>query len=249
MSIESLPSEDTRILVVDTDLQTRRLLKVGLEKGGYEVLLAASGEHALDSVAVNSPQVVILELDLPILNGFEVCRELREWSKVPIIVSSTRPDEEDKIRALDLGADDYVVKPFGIGEMLARIRAVLRRTNVIEAVDAPVFECGDLRIDFAKRIVKVAGKEIHLTPKEYNLLRFMVTNSDRLLTSRQLLALFWSSNAAEDSHTLRVHVANLRKKVEKDPENPRFILTETRLGYRFKTDADSNNCSVTHKYG
>jgi two-component system KDP operon response regulator KdpE len=197
--------------------------------------LAAHGEEALDVAALNSPQLVILDLVMPGLDGFEVCRQLREWSKVPIIAISSSDSEADKITALDLGADDYVVKPFGIGEMQARVRAILRRANFEPGLEPPVFACDGLQIDFSRRLVTVDNNEVHLTPKEYDLLRYMATNADRVLTSRHLLSKFWGNELADDNHTLRVHVANLRRKVEKDPENPRYILTEVRVGYRLKT--------------
>lgn len=226
-----------KILIVDDEPQLRRALKAGFEQENYKVLLAAHGEEALDIAALNSPQVVILDLILPGLDGFEVCRQLREWSKVPIIVISSSDMEADKIAALDIGADDYVVKPFGIGEMQARVRALLRRASFEPGLNPPVFSCDGLQIDFLKRLVTVDKNEVHLTPKEYDLLRYMATNADRVLTSRHLLTKFWANELVDDNHTLRVHVANLRRKIEQDPENPRFILTEVRVGYRFKTSS------------
>ena len=224
-----------KVLTVDDDRRLQRALRLGLEKSGYIVLQSEIGEHVQDLVALHSPNLLVLELVLPGMSGLELCRQLREWSNVPIIVTSKTVNEKVKIEALDLGADDYVVKPFGIGEMLARVRALLRRCDSNENErEEPEFSCDELAIDFVRRIVRVAGNEVHLTPKEYNLLKYMVSNANRLLTSRQLLQLFWGNS--ENNHTLRVHVANLRKKVELDPDNPRFILTETRLGYRFRTD-------------
>jgi len=229
-----------KILVVDDEPQIRRALKAGFEQENYKVLLAAHGEEALDVAALNSPQLVILDMVMPGLDGFEVCRQLREWSKVPIIAISSSELEADKIAALDLGADDYVVKPFGIGEMQARVRAILRRASFEPGLEPPVFACDGLQIDFSRRLVTVDSKEVHLTPKEYDLLRYMATNADRVLTSRHLLSKFWGNELADDNHTLRVHVANLRRKVERDPENPRYILTEVRVGYRFKTGVTSD---------
>lgn len=227
-----------KILVVDDEPQMRRALKAGFEMENYKVLLAAHGEEALDCAALHSPQLVILDLLMPGLDGFEVCRQLREWSKVPIIVISSSNVEADKIAALDLGADDYVVKPFGIGEMQARVRAIMRRAKFEPGLEPPIFICDGLQIDFSKRLVTLDGNEVHLTPKEYDLLRYMATNADRVLTSRHLLSKFWGNELVDDNHTLRVHVANLRRKIEKDPENPRFILTEVRVGYRFKTNSE-----------
>jgi two-component system KDP operon response regulator KdpE len=169
------------------------------------------------------------------MDGFEVCRQLREWTRVPVLVLSVREGEEDKIKALDLGADDYLTKPFSLGELLARLRALLRRAGATEEPEAPSFTCGDLFVDFAHRKVRVAGTEVHLTPIEYDLLRTLVLNPERVLTHRQLLTRVWGAEYAEDTHTLRVHIANLRNKIEPDPARPRFIQTEPRVGYRFRT--------------
>jgi two-component system, OmpR family, KDP operon response regulator KdpE len=225
----------TKVLVIDDEPQIRRALKAGLERNSYHVLMAANGEEALDTAALEQPDVVILDLALPGLDGFEVCRQLREWTKVPIIVLSVRDSEEDKIKALDYGADDYLTKPFGVGELLARVRAVLRRTNNDEESNEAIFTCDGLIIDFPRRIVTLDDKELHLTPKEYDLLRYMSSNADRVLTHRQLLSKVWGPEFSDDHHTLRVHIANLRNKIERQPERPRFIHTETRVGYRFQT--------------
>ena len=171
---------------------------------------------------------------MPGLTGFEVCKQIRSWTTTPIIVLSVRKSEEDKIKALDLGADDYLVKPFGLPELLARMRAVLRRSNSGSEGQDAIFQLDELQIDFVKRLVTLDDREVHLTPKEYDLLRYMSMNVDRVLTHRQLLSEVWGPEYAHDTHTLRVHVANLRTKVEKRPERPRFIQTETRIGYRFR---------------
>lgn len=226
-----------KVLVIDDEPQIRRALKVGLERNNYQVRLAASGEEGLDLAATELPELVILDLAMPGTDGFEVCRQLREWTKIPIIVLSVRDSEEDKIKALDLGADDYLTKPFGVGELLARIRAVIRRTNSDQEIEEAIFSCEGLVIDFPRRIVMLDDKELHLTPKEYDLLRYMVANADRVLTHRQLLTKVWGAEFCEDHHTLRVHIANLRNKIERQPERPRYIHTETRVGYRFQTDA------------
>jgi two-component system KDP operon response regulator KdpE len=228
-----------KILVIDDEPQIRRALRVGLEQNNYQVFLAASGEEGLDLAASRSPDLVILDLAMPGKSGFDVCRELREWTKVPIIVLSVRDREEDKIKALDLGADDYLTKPFGIGELLARARAVMRRQVPDEDQDQSTFTCANLKVDFAHRRVFLSNEEIHLTPKEYDLLRYMTTNADRVLTHRQLLSKVWGPEYENDSHTLRVHIANLRNKIEEHPERPYFIHTETRVGYRFRTDQQS----------
>jgi two-component system KDP operon response regulator KdpE len=224
-----------RALVIDDEPQIRRALRAGLERSGYEVLTAATGEEGLDLAALHPPDVVILDLAMPGMDGFEVCRHLREWSQAPIIVLSVREGEADKIRALDLGADDYLTKPFGLGELLARIRAVLRRTGADDDSEAPTFSAGGLAIDFAHRRVTVDDREVHLTPIEYELLRELVRHADRVLTHRQLLTRVWGPESAEDTHTLRVHIANLRTKIEPDPARPRFIHTEPRIGYRFRS--------------
>jgi two-component system KDP operon response regulator KdpE len=223
-------------LVIDDEPQIRRALRAGLEPNGYTVMLAASGEEGLDLAALHPPEIVILDLAMPQMEGLEVCRRLREWSTVPIVVLSVRDREEDKIAALDAGADDYVTKPFGLGELLARMRAVLRRVDIESASLEPLFRAGDLEIDFARRRVTRAGVEIRLTPTEYDLLRTLALHADRVLTHRHLLTAVWGGQYAEDTHTLRVHIANLRAKIEPDPTCPRFIHTELRIGYRFRVD-------------
>jgi two-component system, OmpR family, KDP operon response regulator KdpE len=225
-----------RVLVIDDEPQIRRALRAGLERSGYEVLLAATGEEGLDEAALHPPDLVILDLAMPGIDGFEVCRQLREWSRVPILVLSVREGEDEKIRALDLGADDYLTKPFSMGELAARMRALLRRAGSDAAEESPQFSAGELRIDFVRRRVTVGGEEVHLTPIEYGLLRYMALHPDRVLTHRQLLLAVWGAEYTEDTHTLRVHVANLRNKIEADPSRPRYIHTEPRIGYRFRTE-------------
>lgn len=225
----------TRILVVDDEPQIRRALRAGLEQNGYHVLVAAGGEEALDQAALHPPEVVILDLAMPGMDGFEVCRQLREWSQAPILVLSVREGEDDKIRALDLGADDYLTKPFSLGELLARLRALLRRSGVGGDAPPPTCVVGELVVDFAHRRVTLAGEEVHLTPIEYDLLRELTQHADRVLTHRQLLTRVWGAEYAEDTHTLRVHIANLRTKIEPDSARPRYLHTEPRIGYRFRT--------------
>lgn len=225
-----------QVLVVDDEPQIRRALRVGLEQAGYRVHLAANGEEGLDQAALHPPDLVILDLAMPGTDGLAVCKALREWSQVPILILSVREDESDKIAALDLGADDYLTKPFGVGELLARIRALLRRTRGPQNQEPPTFEAGDLVIDFSRRKVMRSGHAVRLTPIEYDLLRTLALNADRVLTHRQLLTRVWGAEYADDSHTLRVHVANLRNKIERDPSRPRFVHTEPRIGYRFRRE-------------
>jgi two-component system KDP operon response regulator KdpE len=225
-----------KVLVIDDEPQIRRALRVFLEHNNHQVFLASSGEEGLDQAVANSPELVILDLAMPGISGYEVCRQLRTWTKTPIIVLSVRDREEDKVKALDMGADDYLTKPFGMGELLARMRAVYRRSSADDEASEADFTCDELHIDFAHRLVTVNGKEVHLTPKEYDLLRFMSMNVNRVLTHRQLLSKVWGPEYVDDTHTLRVHIANLRNKVESNPERPKFIQTEPRIGYRFRTN-------------
>jgi two-component system KDP operon response regulator KdpE len=190
----------------------------------------------LDVAALKIPDLLILDLALPGTDGFSVLQQLREWSKIPVIVLTVREGEEEKIKALDLGADDYLIKPFGLGELLARMRAVLRRANSEEKEAESVFEYQGLFVDMAKRLVTIDAMEVHLTPKEYDLLKYMILQPNRVLTHRQLLTKVWGPEYCEDHHTLRVHIANLRNKIETHPERPRLIHTEMRIGYRFRVD-------------
>jgi two-component system KDP operon response regulator KdpE len=225
-----------KVLVIDDEPQIRRAVRAGLERNGYNVLLASSGEEGLDLAALHPPDLVVLDLAMPGVDGFEVCRQLREWSQVPIIVLSVREDERDKIAALDLGADDYLTKPFSLEELLARMRAVLRRAGSRDELEPSALTVGPLHIEFARRQVTLGGAEVHLTPTEYELLRQLAVNMGRVLTHRQLLTRVWGEEYADDTHTLRVHIANLRSKIEPDPTRPRFLHTEPRIGYRFRTD-------------
>jgi two-component system KDP operon response regulator KdpE len=224
-----------RILVVDDEPQIGRALRVALTAHGYEVVVVVDGEQALDSAATTPPDAVILDLGLPGLDGLEVCRALREWTAVPILVLSARAAEREKVAALDLGADDYVTKPFGMDELLARLRAALRRATAVPPAEATL-EAGDLRIDFGRRLVTVAGSEVHLTPTEYSLLKVLATNPDRVLTHGMLLRTVWGSEYGDEAHYLRVFVRQLRQKIEVDPSRPRHILTEPGVGYRFRAE-------------
>jgi two-component system KDP operon response regulator KdpE len=217
-------------LVIDDEPQIRRLLRVTLEANGYRVFDAASGNEGIVEAAQRRPDVVLLDLGLPDLDGVTVLKRLREWSQVPVIVLSVRDREEDKIAALDNGADDYVTKPFNSGELLARLRAALRHGQP-QGADA-IFRSGRIEMDLAARIVRKGGQEVRLTPTEYALLRLLVMHAGKVLTHRQLLAEVWGANAVGQTHYLRVHIAHLRDKLEDDSTRPALILTEAGVGYR-----------------
>jgi two-component system KDP operon response regulator KdpE len=218
------------VLVCDDETQILRALRVILRDAGYEALPASSGEEALDVAALRQPEAAIIDLVLPDIDGVEVCRRLREWSEMPIIVLSAVGAEDAKVAALSAGADDYVTKPFGPRELIARLGAVLRRSGS-EPEDA-VIEADGLELDLASRIVRREGEEIHLTPKEFDLLRTLARNRGRLMTHRELLTTVWGPGYGQDTQVLRAHVANLRRKIEPD-EGPRFIKTDPGVGYRF----------------
>ena len=222
-------------LVIDDEPQIRRLLRVTLEANGYRVLDVANGNDGLIQTAQRKPDVVLLDLGLPDLDGLIVLKRIREWSRVPIVILSVRDQEEEKIAALDSGADDYVTKPFNSGELLARLRAALRHGQP-QGADA-VFRVGSLEVDLAKRLVLKAGVEVKLTPIEYSLLRLLVTHAGKVMTQRHLLTEVWGEKAAGQSHYLRVHIAHLREKLEVDPSAPELILTEPAVGYRLEMRA------------
>jgi two-component system KDP operon response regulator KdpE len=219
------------VLVIEDEPQIRRFLRTSLDAEGFAVEEAASGEEGLAMAANRKAEVVILDLGLPDLDGVEVIRRLRAWSAVPVIVLSARAQEKDKVAALDAGADDYVAKPFGMHELLARLRVALRHAARAGS-DSAVFEAGELRIDLAARRVTRAGAEVHLTPIEYRLLAELVKHAGKVLTQRHLLKEVWGPGYLERPHYLRVHMANLRGKLEADPARPRRLLTETGVGYR-----------------
>ncbi|MGB7539020.1 MAG: response regulator transcription factor [Anaerolineales bacterium] len=224
-------TEDARrILVVDDEAPIRRYLRVVLGAQGYTLLEAASGQEALNAVPAGRPDLIILDLGLPDIDGVEVTRRLREWSQTPIIILSVREAETDKIAALDAGADDYLVKPFGTGELLARIRASLRR-QADEATE-PILQSGTLRMDLSLRLVTMENREISLTPTEYDLLRVLMRNAGKVITHRHLLRLVWGPVYEDEMHLLRVNVSNLRRKLEPDPSSPSVIRTEPGVGYR-----------------
>jgi two-component system, OmpR family, KDP operon response regulator KdpE len=221
-----------RVLVIDDERAIRRFLRVSLSAHGHKVFEAETGQEGLASATGNRPDVIILDLGLPDLDGVEVTTRLREWTQTPIIVLSVRDREEAKIAALDAGADDYLTKPFGVGELLARIRVAIRHATRPE--DEPVFTSGDLKVDLTRRLVTVAGREISLTPTEYDLLRALVAHVGTVITHRQLLRQVWGMAYEQDAHLLQVNVSNLRRKLEPDPARPRFIQTEPGVGYRLR---------------
>jgi two-component system KDP operon response regulator KdpE len=227
-----------RILVVDDEPQILRALKTRLRAAGYDVETAETAEQALALLAASPPDAVVLDLVLPDGSGTDVCRELRTWSSAPVLVLSAVGDESEKVAALDAGADDYVTKPFGIEELLARLRAALRRA---ETPSEPVVEIGELRIDLEKRAVWLAGDPVQLTPHEFALLRVLARNPGKLLTHATLLREVWGRGYGEESHYLHVYVSQLRRKLEPDPARPRFILTEPGAGYRLADPALSTS--------
>lgn len=226
--------EGVRVLVVDDERAIRRFLQAALDAHGYVVFEAANGQEALRAVIADRPDLVILDLGLPDIEGIEVTRRLREWSTLPIIILSVREQERAKIAALDAGADDYLTKPFGIGELMARMRVVLRR--VAEPETSPVYQIGDLTMDLARRQVTVRGEEVSLTPTEYDLLRVLVQHAGKVLIHRQLLRQVWGVGYESELHLLRVNISNLRRKLEPDPARPHYILTEPGVGYRLRSE-------------
>jgi two-component system KDP operon response regulator KdpE len=224
------------VVVVEDDPQIRRFLRTVLPAEGFDVHEAETGERGLVEAATRKPDLVILDLGLPDLDGVEVVRRLREWSTVPVIVLSARTREQDKIAALDAGADDYLTKPFGAGELLARLRVALRHAASRGQPGEPTFRVGDLEVDLAARRVHLEGAEVHLTPIEYRLLAALVRHAGLVLTHRQLLRDVWGPAFVEHTHTLRVHMASLRRKVEREPARPRYLLTELGVGYRLAAE-------------
>jgi two-component system KDP operon response regulator KdpE len=218
------------VLLVDDDATLRRTLAIGLRAAGHEVLLVADGRSALQAVREDRPDLVVLDLGLPDVSGVEVLRELRGWSTTPVVVLSARAESAEKVRALDLGADDYVTKPFGMDELLARIRAAARRAGS----DVPVLETGDLVIDLPARRVTRAGAVVRLTPTEWALLEMLVRTPGRLVGQRELLHEVWGPSYGRETNYLRVYVGSLRKKLEVDPARPRYVITEPGMGYRFE---------------
>jgi len=223
-----------RVLVVDDENSIRRYLRVALSAQGFAVYEAASGEEALSAVLSDRPDIIILDLGLPDFDGVEVTRRLREWSQTPIIILSVREAENDKIAALDAGADDYLTKPFGTGELMARMRVAMRRLT--SKHDEPILQVDKLKMDLSRRLVSVNEKEISLTPTEYDILRLLLQNAGKVLTHRQLLRQVWGTAYESEMHLLRVNISNLRRKIEPDPARPHYLVTEPGVGYRLRTD-------------
>ena len=224
----------TRILVIDDEPQIRRFLNIGLGSQGYEIVEASSGEQGLEQAALQSPQLIILDLGLPDLDGMEVLGTLREFYSGPVIILSVRSREQEKVAALDSGANDYVVKPFGINELLARIRALLRLHDH-GAVALTEFESKGLKINIPQHRVSLDGEDVHLSRKEFDLLKLLIEHSDQIVTQSQIIDRLWGKSHLEDTHYLRILVKKLRGKLQDSPENPRFIETEPGVGYRFLT--------------
>ncbi len=221
-----------KILIADDEPKIRMFLRANLEARGYEVYLTQDGIETVEMAARVLPDVIVLDVNMPQMDGIEACRQIREWADMPIIILSVRGDERDKIRALDEGADDYITKPFSMEELLARIRVALRRSTGV-ATNAPIFQAGELEIDLAKRLVKRRGQIVKLTRTEYELLAYLVSNCGKVMTHRELLHNVWGPEYGEETEYVRTFITQLRRKIEDDPSNPRFIVTEPRIGYRF----------------
>ncbi len=223
-----------RVLVVDDERAIRRFLRTSLAANGYVVFEATNGAEALEAVVRDRPDVMILDLGLPDMDGIQVTARLREWSPMPIVVLSVRDQEADKIAALDAGADDYLTKPFGVGELMARMRVVLRR--IAHPETDPVFTTRDLVVDLARRLVRVRDRDVQLTPTEYDLLRVLVTHAGKVLTHQQILRQVWGLGYDSESHLLRVNISNLRQKIERNSARPEYIITEPGVGYRLRIE-------------
>jgi len=225
-------NEKLRILVVDDERPIRRFLHAALQ-GEYAVYEAASGDEAMTLAITFHPDIIILDLGLPDMDGIEFTRKLREWTNIPIIVVSVREGEEEKIQALDAGVDDYLTKPFGIGELMARLRVALRKS--ISPNNEPVFKTGDISVDLARHEVTKAGQVVSLTPTEYDILQILIQHAGKVLTHMQMMNKVWGTSREADAHLLRVNISNLRRKIEVDPTRPSYITTEPGIGYRLKT--------------
>ena len=232
-----MTTKATAILLIEDDLQIRRFLKVGLESSGYLYWEAFRGKDGLSEIATRNPDVVILDLGLPDMEGLELLKQLREWSHVPVIVLTARDRDEDKVQALDLGADDYLTKPFSVEELLARIRVALRHSQRVGSLEDAIFEHGPFRIDFSKRQVFVKNREVHLTPIEYKIFAFLSKHAGRVITQQQILKEVWGQAYTNQSSYLRVHMHQLRHKLEENPAMPLWLINEPGVGYRLKLDS------------
>ena len=226
-------SDREAVLIVEDEAQIRRFVSRALEENDFRVREASTGKDALAVASKEALGVVLLDLGLPDLDGLEVIRELRLWSRVPIVILSARSAEAEKVAALDAGADDYLTKPFGVAELLARVRAASRRGTPLPGSESPIVEFGDVKVDHIRHVVERRGERVHLTPLEYRLLAMLIAHSGGVLTHRRMLQELWGPDHVESNPYLRVHVGNLRRKLEADPSRPRHILTETGIGYRF----------------
>ena len=220
-----------RVLVIDDELPMRRMLRVALESYDYTVAEAADGKEGLVQAAMQQPDLILLDLGLPDLDGKEIVHRLREWTKAPIVILSARDQEQEKIEVLDAGADDYLTKPFGMGELLARMRVSLRRSGRED--NGPALVCGALCMDVASHTITLQGEELHLTPTEYTLLKVLIQNTGKVMNHKQLLKQVWGDAYSQDTHYVRVYIAQLRRKIEANPLRPQYIITESGVGYRF----------------
>jgi two-component system KDP operon response regulator KdpE len=229
--------KDTTLLLVDDEPQIRRVLQTTLYEAGYGVILAKNGQEGIDTVVREHPDLVLLDINLPDMSGFDACRFIRLSFAGPILMVTVRNSVRDKIDALDAGADDYIVKPFAMGELLARVRAALRRSTAEEPL--PKIETSELTVDLEMRMVTVRGESVHLTPKEFDVLRLLVTQQGRPVTHRKILQIVWGPEYGEETEPVRVVIKQLRQKIEKDPSRPRYILTEPWIGYKFQLPTDT----------
>ncbi len=231
-----MPDLKTTVLIIEDELPIRRFIKAAVSNQGIKLIEAPTAQEGLALAASHNPEIILLDLGLPDMDGLEVIRRLREWNKVSIIVLSARGKEKDKVLALDAGADDYLTKPFGVGELMARIRVSLRHARIVPSADEPEFTIGDLRIDLAKRQVFMGKQEIHLTPIEYKVLAMLVHHAGKVVTQRQLLLEIWGEAREEQTHYLRIYIHQLRQKLEDNPARPRYLITEAGVGYRLRTE-------------
>jgi two-component system KDP operon response regulator KdpE len=230
---ESDTTQDARILIVDDEVEIRRALQRNLQAHGFDVIVAGNGEEALEKLALQRPDLVILDLGLPDMNGLEICKQVRTYSHLPIIILSVRDAEREKVQALDLGADDYITKPFGIDEVLARVRVALRHVALMQGREDSLFIMGPLKVDFGRRLVTLDEQEVRLTPTEYDLLKALILNRGKIMTRQMLLSQVWGTGYGTEAHYLHVYIGQLRRKIEADPVHPRLITTISGVGYRF----------------